>query len=207
MTTGTPAVQAAPRRRRADAERNIRRILEAAETLVQRDGADASIEEIARLAGVGPATLYRHFPSRMALMEALFSGRMDALCENARVRAHEADADDALIAWLHAVIFYLVDAQGMLAALTMRGNAQTDAAGNFEAGVETLMAAASELVDEAVRRGVVRPDLTPQDVIDIIVGFALALDKVRPSGIDLEARADRLLDLAMRGMASRTSTP
>ncbi|MEU9890942.1 TetR/AcrR family transcriptional regulator [Sphaerisporangium sp. NPDC051011] len=203
VSIDAPTSQRAPRRRRADAERNIRRILEFADKVVRRDGADASIEEIARLAKVSTATLYRHFPSRMALMEAVFRGRMDALCADARRLAHEAHADDALEVWMHTIVSDLIEAQGMLSALTTQGIAESDAEGNFASGIATLLEAATDLVSHARDQRVIRSDVTPQDVVDVIAGIALTLDRIKPEGQDVAARADHLLDLAMNGLSSR----
>jgi AcrR family transcriptional regulator len=196
----TSTAPAAPKRRRADAERNIQRILDAADEAVSRHGADASVEEIARLAGVGAATLYRHFPSRMALMEALFSGRMEALCLGARKLAHQADADDALEVWLRAMVSLLVEAQAMLAALTMQGVVESDPEGNFASGLAVAFKAADELVEEARRRGVVRDDVSGREVVELMVGVCMAVDRVRHPALQDDRRAERLLDLILGGL-------
>lgn len=206
MPVETASSPAAPRRRRADAERNIQRILEAADEVVSRDGADASVEEIARLAGVGPATLYRHFPSRMALMEALFSGRMEALCAGARELAHQADADDALEVWLRAMVSLLIEAQGMLAALTMQGVVESDPEGNFASGIALTLEAAEELVEEARRRGVIKPDVRAHEVVDLLVGVCMAVDRVRHPELQPDRRAARLLDLILEGLLTGDAT-
>jgi AcrR family transcriptional regulator len=202
-SASTPA---APRRRRADAERNIQRILEAADEVVRRDGADASVEEIARLAGVGSATLYRHFPSRMALMEALFSGRMEALCAGARELAHQADADDALEVWLRAMVSHLIEAQGMLAALTMQGVVESDPEDNFASGLAIALEAAEELVEEALHREVIRADIRAHEVVDLLVGVCMAVDRVRHPELQPDRRAERLLDLILDGLLLQRAT-
>jgi AcrR family transcriptional regulator len=85
---------------RADAQRNYDRILAAAGAAIARDGADASLEKIARRAGVGSATLHRHFPSRQALLEAVFRAKVEALCHKARSLTTDPDPGVALVTWL-----------------------------------------------------------------------------------------------------------
>lgn len=101
-----------PERQRADARRNYTRILAVAEEEVATHGADASLEQIARTAGVGSATVRRHFPTRRALLEAVSQKRIEALC----VRAHEltgkGDSRNALLEWLDDVVAYSVSARG-----------------------------------------------------------------------------------------------
>ena len=89
--------------KRADARRNFDQIVAAAEAEIARHGADASLEEIARRAGVGSATLHRHFPSRQALLEAVFHDRVEVLCVQARELAGHPDPGAALGEWLRAV--------------------------------------------------------------------------------------------------------
>lgn len=193
--------QAAPRRLRADAQRSIERILAAADAVVERDGADAAIDEIVRTAGVGSATLYRHFPTRMALMEAVFRSRMEALCGRAHVLVEErAPQDDPLRVWLGAAAEHLISAQGMLSALVLKGLRQTDPDANLMWGLTMLREATDELVDEARRAGRLRPEVTSQDVVDILYGVALVADRRRDTTGSPQALAERLLDLSLDGL-------
>jgi AcrR family transcriptional regulator len=102
---------------RADARRNYERILAAAGAAIAQHGVEASLEEIARHAGVGSATLHRHFPSRQALLEAVFRDRVETLCAKARDLATEPDREAALVTWLHAVGAHAVTNKGLGAAL------------------------------------------------------------------------------------------
>ncbi|MFP2956377.1 TetR/AcrR family transcriptional regulator [Myxococcus sp. 1LA] len=101
---------------RADGRRNRERIVAAAEELVARDGAQASLEEIARKAGVGSATLHRHFPSRQALLEAVFRDGVAQLCARAAAQPGENPAAE-LAAWLEEVAVYTAAHRGLAAAL------------------------------------------------------------------------------------------
>src|SRR5688572_9419125 len=97
-TTATPA----PRRQRSDAVRNRERVLEAARCVLAQHGPDASLEEIARGAGVGIGTLYRHFPTRAALLEAVFRDSVDGLCTQGEALLDERCPESGLAAWLRA---------------------------------------------------------------------------------------------------------
>ena len=106
-----------PSHQRADARRNHARILAVAEEEVAAHGADASLEHIARRAGVGSATVRRHFPTRSRPLEAVSRTRIDALCRPADELAHGEDAREALLAWLTDVVGYCVTARGLAVAL------------------------------------------------------------------------------------------
>ncbi|POM23537.1 Bacterial regulatory protein, tetR family [Actinomadura rubteroloni] len=185
-----------PDRRRADARRNYARILAVAEEEVAAHGADASLEQIARVAGVGSATVRRHFPSRRALLTAVSRGRIEAL----RVRAHELAAEDdsraALLAWLNDVLAYCVAARGLAAALAYDSAASDPVHDN--ACAATLQEAADPLLRRAVQDGAVDPDVTVADLISLLVGIALATEH----GPDPAARAGRLFRLATAGVGA-----
>ncbi|MBX3261610.1 MAG: TetR/AcrR family transcriptional regulator, partial [Labilithrix sp.] len=101
---------------RADGERNRNRILASAAKLIARDGAEASLEEIARRAGVGSATLHRHFPSRRSLLEAVFRDGVARLCARAAAQTGE-DPSAELAAWLEELTVYAATHRGLAAAL------------------------------------------------------------------------------------------
>ncbi|NEA11679.1 helix-turn-helix transcriptional regulator, partial [Streptomyces sp. SID10692] len=103
---------------RADARRNYSRILAVAEAEVARHGAAASLEQVARTAGVGSATVRRHFPTRQALLEAVFQERVQALCRRADDLGRSGDSRTALLEWLHDLLAYAVSARGLADALT-----------------------------------------------------------------------------------------
>ncbi|MGK5533600.1 TetR/AcrR family transcriptional regulator [Streptomyces sp. URMC 129] len=183
-----------PDRRRADARRNYARILAVAEEEVAVHGADASLEQIARRAGVGSATVRRHFPSRRALLAAVSRGRIEAL----RVRAHDlaaqVDGRAALLAWLNDVLAYCVAARGLAAALAYDSAAADPVHDN--ACAATLQEAADPLLRRAARDGAVDSDVTVEDLITLLVGIALATEHAP----DPAARADRLFHLAVEGL-------
>ncbi|MFD0033222.1 TetR/AcrR family transcriptional regulator [Streptomyces sp. NPDC127172] len=179
---------------RADARRNYARILAVAEAEVAAHGTDASLEQIARTAGVGSATVRRHFPSRRALLEAVFSKRIDALCSCA---ANLVDADDpraALLDWLTALTAYATSARGMADALLQD---EMDDADHVNACAARLGGAVDPLLDRAARAGAVAPEVTTADLISLVTGLALATEH-HP---DPAAEAHRLLALTVRGIS------
>jgi AcrR family transcriptional regulator len=193
-------VNAVPERQRADARRNYALILAVAEEEVATRGAAASLEQIARTAGVGSATVRRHFPTRRALLEAVSRERIEAL----RVRAHElagrGDARDALLDWLSDVVTYCVAARGLAAALAFDADPVHE-----NSCATTLQDAANPLLLRAVEDGAVAAGVTVADLITLIVGITLATEHYPDPG----AEADRLFRLAVAGFspppAPRTS--
>ncbi|MFD7665429.1 TetR/AcrR family transcriptional regulator [Streptomyces sp. NPDC059788] len=187
-----------PDGQRADARRNHARILAVAEQEVAAHGADASLEQIARTAGVGSATVRRHFPTRRALLEAVSRQRIDALCARAHDLADASDSRGALLEWLGEVVAYSVAARGLAAALAYDGAGSDPAHGNScSAAVEE---AAEPLLRRAVRDGAVAADgVTVADLITLVVGIVLATEHYP----DPAAQADRLFRLAVAGLAPR----
>ncbi|MFF5568497.1 TetR/AcrR family transcriptional regulator [Streptomyces sp. NPDC012623] len=182
---------------RADARRNYARILAVAEDEVAAHGADASLEQIARTAGVGSATVRRHFPTRRALLEAVFQERIESL----RTRAHElatgaADPRAALLEWLGALSAYAASARGMAEAMASGGAADPEYAGGC---AKNLTEALAPLVDRAARAGTVAPEVTATDLVTLVTGIALATEHHRAPA----AEADRLLGLTMAGISPR----
>ncbi|GAA2793199.1 TetR/AcrR family transcriptional regulator [Nonomuraea dietziae] len=114
MSTTGPAPQ---RRMRADARRNYERLLAAAATVFAEHGVDASLEDIARRAGVANGTLYGHFPTRQALLEALLRDRMDALTATARDLLDHPSAHEALVIWARAAMAHTTTYRGLVTAL------------------------------------------------------------------------------------------
>jgi AcrR family transcriptional regulator len=182
---------------RADARRNRERILAAAGTAIARDGAEASLEEIARLADVGSATLHRHFASRRALLEAVFTDRVDTLCARARELLSEPDPGAALVRWLHAVGAHAATNRGLGAALMPATGDGGPTPG--ESAHVRITAAGEALLDRARRAGAVRPAATIDRLLTLIGAIALATEH----GPDDAEEADRLLDLALEGVRPR----
>ncbi|MCN9241655.1 TetR/AcrR family transcriptional regulator [Streptomyces sp. RY43-2] len=143
--------------------------LAAAQEVFAEDGPGASLNEIARRAGVGPGTLYRHFPKRQALLTAVLRDRIQVLCERAE-RLRTADsADEALSQWLGAFLAHARANQGMGSALMVD-----------EPGVQDLdchrliLDAAAGLLTRAQRQGTARTDLTADDLVQLVIGIALS---------------------------------
>ena len=174
---------------RADARRNRDRLLAAAAAVVAEQGAGASLEEVARRAGVGSATLHRHFASRQALLEAVFAGHVDALCARGAELLDEPQPGAALIEWLHAVLRHAAEHRGLAAAL-LAGGPDPAAGAQFH---RRIHAAGTELLLRAQRAGQVRAGVRAGELLQLVNAISLA------AGSDPDAAA-RLLDLALAGV-------
>ena len=179
---------------RADARRNRHRLLAAAELVVARDGANASLEEIARQAGVGSATLHRHFSSRQAMLEELFHKRVDVLCGHAEQLASSADPMASLLEWLRAVGQYVTSTRGF--AESMRPPDDISCSSTANSCFARTAAAGSQLLDRAHAAGVVRADVNIAELLTLINAISL----VSGNGADSAATVDRLLLLAVYGI-------
>ena len=186
-----------PDRQRADARRNYARILAVAEEEVAARGADASLEQIARTAGVGSATVRRHFPTRRALLEAVSQKRIGELSVRAGELAGRGDSRDALLEWLSDVVGYCVSARGLAVALSYDGSSG-DPVHENSCGT-TLEEAGVPLLHRAVRDGAVAAGVTVADLITLAVGIVLATEHRREPA----AEADRLFRLAVEGLSPR----
>ncbi|MFG2070763.1 TetR/AcrR family transcriptional regulator [Micromonospora tulbaghiae] len=179
---------------RADARRNYELLLAVAAEAVAEHGADASLEQIARTAGVGSGTVRRHFPTRHALLEAVFRERIDALCARTGELAGEPDPRAALVEFLIEIT---------RAAATIRGLAEALNRGRTESvycASDQLAEAGEPLVRRAAEAGVLAPDITFADLSTLVTGIALATENDPDPG----TTATRLLSLAMTGF---TVTP
>ncbi|OKI05456.1 TetR family transcriptional regulator [Streptomyces sp. CB02923] len=188
-----------PETRRADARRNYARILAVAEEEVAAHGADASLEQIARTAQVGSATVRRHFPTRRALLEAVAGKRIEALCVRARDLADRPDSRAALLEWLSDVIAYCVTARGLAPALAYDSTGADDPAYENSCSAP-LEEAAAPLLRRAVEDGAVAPEFTVADLITLAVGLTLATEH----HLDPAAAADRLFRLTVAGLSPRS---
>ncbi|MFF2851758.1 TetR/AcrR family transcriptional regulator [Streptomyces sp. NPDC058001] len=184
-----------PDNQRADARRNYARILAVAEEEVAAHGADASLEQIARTAGVGSATVRRHFPTRRALLEAVSHKRIEALSVRAHDLTGKGDSRSALLEWLSDVVAYCVAARGLAAALVYDGAAPESVHEN--ACSARLEEAGHPLLRDAVRDGAVPAGVTVADLITLAVGIVLATEQ-HP---DPAAAAERLFRLAVAGLS------
>lgn len=179
---------------RADARRNYARILAVAEAEVAAHGADASLEQIARTAGVGSATVRRHFPTRRALLEAVFYERIEALCARARELAGAPDGRAALLEWLGAFTAFAASSRGLATALTQEGEADTQ---HVDDCATRLAEAVDPLIQHAAQTAAVAPGLTVADLLTLIAGIVLATERHPDPG----AAANRLLGLAVEGIS------
>ena len=179
---------------RSDARRNHARILTVAVAEVAARGAEASLEHIARTAGVGSATVRRHFPTRKALLEAVFKQRVHALCDLARTLGAENDSRTALLTWLRELLAYSISARGLADVLSYEP-LQDEAAQDSCAAV--IEEAGAPLLRKAVDDRAVRSDITVHDLVTMIVGIALATEKhSSPAG-----QADRIFQLSVEGLS------
>jgi AcrR family transcriptional regulator len=179
---------------RADARRNYDLILAAAEAEIARTGAEASLEKIARDAGVGSATLHRHFPSRQALLEAVFHDRVETLCAQARELGTATDSGRALTDWIRAVAVYGATTRGLAASLltATRENTVRDL-GDGDAACEVMLRDAGDtLIRRAQDAGAVRPEVGIDDLLTMANAVSLATEDA--------ALAARLVTLAMDGI-------
>lgn len=187
-TAPTPA-----RPMRADARRNHDRLLGEARTIFAAQGTDASLEDIARKAGVGIGTLYRHFPTRQALMNAVFQEALTALLDRSRELAHADQPCTALVTWLGAIITHAGEYRGLAQALMSASGDETSALTSCHV---PLRQAGARLLARAQTSGSVRADVSIDDLLQLTNAIALASERT-PADPDL---ADRLLRLTLRGL-------
>ncbi|QWF78806.1 TetR/AcrR family transcriptional regulator [Amycolatopsis sp. CA-230715] len=179
---------------RADARQNYARILAVAEQEVAAHGADASLEQIARTAGVGSATVRRHFPGRRAMLEAVFAKRIEALCERGRELADAADPRAAFLEWLSDLTAYAASARGFATVLSSDSEDYTSHAKICSA---KLADSGEPLLRRAARIGAVAPGVTVADLVTLVAGIVLATE----GHADPAAEADRLLRMVVAGIS------
>jgi AcrR family transcriptional regulator len=163
-----PVNQSPAAARRADAERNRGKILAAARTAFADPDAEVSMAEISRRAGVGMATLYRNFPGRQELLEALYTDEVDAVCEAAETVGGETPGA-ALVAWLHRFSAFSASKRHIAAELLKQTGRSIPLFVNSRARVIT---AGRPLLAAAQQAGEVRADLTLEQILDMIVAIA-----------------------------------
>jgi AcrR family transcriptional regulator len=170
----TDRTAATVRKPRADAVRNRERVLEAAKAVFSAGGPDASLEAVARRAGVGIGTLYRHFPTRESLFEAVYRREVQQLGELAEQLMSEAAPVDALRRWLRSNVEFVATKKGMSAALALavQGSSELSAY-----SFDRLTKAIGALLDRAVAAGEIRSDISPEDVLRTLVGMCYMHDQ------------------------------
>ncbi|MFF0609288.1 TetR/AcrR family transcriptional regulator [Nocardia tengchongensis] len=177
---------------RADARRNRERILETAVRVFSERGADVPIDTIAKAAGVGSATLYRHFPTREELVEAAYRNELARVCDSAAELLADLAPDRALRLWMDRFIDYLAAKHGMADALRA---AVASGADPFAETLDKLGAAIAALLHAGAEAGLLRSDVDPLDV-----GFSLAGIALVTSAPAQRERAGSLLDLLLDGL-------
>jgi AcrR family transcriptional regulator len=181
----------APRKPRTDAQRNRERILEIAKEAFTRSGAEASLDDIARDAGVGPGTLYRHFPTRDALIEAVYRTEVEKLAAAERRFAEAMPPIEALRAWMLLFVDYIATKQIIAPAL----NAYVGGASKlYEGSRAQVQGAIDALVKRAIKNRDIRRDLDPFDLLRALIGVSHVA-----SGPDWQQSARRLVDILITG--------
>jgi AcrR family transcriptional regulator len=180
------------RRPRADGVRNRERLLAAAAEVFGAGGAGASLEAVARRAKLGIGTLYRHFPTREALFEAVYRREVASLVEFADMLGGEADAVAALRRWLHAVVEFVATKRGMSAALAI---SMQGASALMALSTEQLGGAVARLLGRAVAAGRMRGDIGAAEVLRTVVGLCYLQD-----GAGWKARVLVLVDVVVDGL-------
>ncbi|MFB9931339.1 TetR/AcrR family transcriptional regulator [Amycolatopsis halotolerans] len=177
---------------RADARRNYERLLAEARRAFAERGVDASLEDVARSAGVGIGTLYRHFPTREDLVETLLRERFDTQAEKARELLVAEDPLEALYAWLIG----FGETSAVYRGLTeMLADAFDDPESRLHASCDAMRDAASQLVDRAQAAGVFRTDVTVQELLLLLHGASWAGSHLPGTG-----GTERLMGLVFTGL-------
>ncbi|MCX4237550.1 TetR/AcrR family transcriptional regulator [Streptomyces sp. NPDC020707] len=178
-------IVATRRPHRKDAARNYDALLAAAREAFAEHGAEASLEDIARRAGVGIGTLYRNFPTRRHLFESLYAGEVESLCEVAREVA-DLEPWEALTTWLDRFAGYMVTKRAVLEALN-------NESAIFVTCRESMYAAGTPLFERAQRAGEARTDMTFSDLLRMVAG-------ITATTYDDDTQRDRVMSIALDGV-------
>jgi AcrR family transcriptional regulator len=179
------------RKPRTDAQRNRERILEVAKEAFTQSGSNASLDEIAKQAGVGPGTLYRHFPTREELIEAVYRTEVEKLAAAERTFAETMPPLGALRAWMLLFVDYIATKKIIAAALNSLVGGPSKV---FEASYGQVWEAIRALVKRAVKSGDIRKDLDPIDLLRALIGVANV-----GTSPDWQQSARRLVDILIAG--------
>ncbi|MFG1423503.1 TetR/AcrR family transcriptional regulator [Roseixanthobacter liquoris] len=189
-----PGAPGPVRKPRADAQRNRARLLETAKAAFAEKGSEASLDEIARAAGFGIGTLYRHFPTRDALIEAVYRNETRQLGEAAARLAQTHPPVEALREWLLLFVDYLGTKHGMSEAMNSLVAGPTDLYAASGAQAKQAMAL---LVDRAVASGEIQLDIDPLDLLRALAGVANI-----SAGANWKQAARRLVDILVVGIST-----
>jgi AcrR family transcriptional regulator len=187
----TKRLRPARRKPRADAQQNRERILEVAKDAFTRSGANASLDDIAKDAGVGAGTLYRHFPTRDALIEAVYRSEVEKLAAAERKFAEAMPPIKALRAWMLLFVDYIATKQIIAPALNTFVGGPSKL---YEGSRAQVQGAIDALVKRAIKSGDIRKDLDPFDLLRALVGVSNVA-----SSPDWQRSAKRLVDILITG--------
>ncbi|HEX7761963.1 MAG TPA: TetR/AcrR family transcriptional regulator [Caulobacteraceae bacterium] len=193
--TSDPQISIPPpsgRKPRADSQRNRERLIAAAKAAFAQVGTDVSLDEIARRAGVGIGTFYRHFPTRDAIVEAVYRREVQQLADSAQTLSASLPAGEALRQWMRVFVDYIATKKVMASVLSavFAGTPELHAA----SGV-VIPGALSSLVERAKAAGDIRPDADSNDILRALIGFTYGAN-----GPGWEESALRLIDILMDGL-------
>jgi AcrR family transcriptional regulator len=183
------------RKPRADALRNRELVLEAARTVFSTGGPEASLEAVAKTAGVGIGTLYRHFPTREALFDAVYRHEAQQLAALAERLQTEASPVEALRQWMYSLVKFVATKKGMSAALALVVSKDSDL---FSYSSDLLMRSADGLLERAMAAGEIRNDIGPDDLIRTLVGICYTHDQP-----GWQKSVLRLVDIFIDGLRNR----
>jgi AcrR family transcriptional regulator len=183
--------QPAQRKLRTDALRNRERILEVAKEAFTRFGAEASLDDIAKQAGVGAGTLYRHFPTRDALIEAVYRSEVEKLAAAGRKFAETMSPVEALRAWMLLFVDHIAAKQIIAPALNSVDGGATRL---YEGSHGLIWGTIDTLVKRAIKSGDIRKDLVPFDLLRALIGVSYIA-----SARDWQQSARRLVDILITG--------
>jgi AcrR family transcriptional regulator len=179
---------------RADAQRNYAKLLSAATAAFTESGADdVSLEEIARRAGVGIGTLYRHFPTRQALLEAVYRDQAEQLRARADELLGSASPGEAFAAWLHALVAFSSTKRSLTSAMVATLGKDSEVMSTCS---KLIKESADALLARAQEAGVVRADVNPTDVIRLVHGVSMVTEHAPAD----PGQADRMLTLILDGL-------
>jgi AcrR family transcriptional regulator len=184
-------LQSIGRKPRTDAQRNRERILEVAKEAFTRSGANTSLDDIAKQAGVGAGTLYRHFPTRDELLKAVYRTEVEKLAAAQRKFAETLPPIEALRAWLLLFVDYIATKQIIAPALNTLVGGPSKV---FEASYAQVWEAIRALVKRAIKSGDIRKDLDPIDLLRALIGVANVA-----TNPDRQRSARRLVDILVIG--------
>src|SRR5271155_3740626 len=191
--------QPARRKPRTDAQRNRERILEVAKEAFARSGASTSLDDIAKQAGVGAGTLYRHFPTRDALLEGVYRTEVEKLAAAERKLAQGMPPIEALRAWMLMFVDYIATKQIIAPALNTLVGGPSKV---YEASRAQISGAIHALVERAIESGDIREDLEPFDLLRALIGVSNVA-----TGPDWQQSARRLVDILIKGSRPMKYSP